>query len=832
MRYQKFLLLVSFFFFQFLSNAQVTFDTVTTMRVGMGVNYYKVVALSAPYSINILEIDLRNAYNSVEAVKAQDRLNGYERTSSMAARNSYAGHRVVGAVNGDFYGSGGIPINIQIKDGEVIKNPNGLSTLGFDVNNNPMLKRVSFSGTIIDKLNQTNPLNGTNKTRETNQLILFNKYMGANTGTNSFGTELLVKPTQKWLVNDTVKVVVISKQSNVGSLAISAGHVVLSGHGTSASYLNGISVGDTIKVVQKVTPGLSKLKEMMGGYPKIVDNGVNYAVQGYNEEGGPSHTFEKHPRTAAGFSQDSSKLYLITVDGRLATSIGMTLVELADFMVQCGIYYGINFDGGGSTTMVMRDSVVNVTSDGSERTVANALMVVSSAPNDTLSSIQFTPKKVKLYRGSNLQFRVTGWDQYYNKVQINESEVIYNCTQGLGTISASGIFTTGDYPQIGYVYAAYRGYKDSSRVEVQSIQQINILPKKGVADSIRTLNFKMTAFDPNNVIRPLALNEYTWSVINPNIGVIDTMGRFKGLSEGTTKVIVSYQNVKDTSEITVQIAKGTILLNDLESLSGWSFTTENVDSINTTLSISNSDFSQGIGSFKIDYRFTYDPSKNNWVYLNRDFPIYGIPDTILIDAKTDGQQHHISYLVTDENEELFRINTNKYATVTAFFDPIKAYTLNAGALVAGSSLFFPMKIEQIGIKLGSTRQAGQVYSGTIFLDNFRLLYPSGVTSVDDEQIILSEFGLYNNYPNPFNPITKIKFNLPLLGQDGILSYKTELKIYDILGNEVTTLINEQKSPGIYEVEFDSAKYKLSSGVYFYQLKAGEFTSTKKFVLMK
>ncbi|MDP3830273.1 MAG: phosphodiester glycosidase family protein, partial [Ignavibacteriaceae bacterium] len=348
-----------------------------------GVNYYKVVALSAPYSINILEVDLNNSYNSIETVKAQDRLNGYERTSSMAARNSYAGHRVVGAVNGDFYGSGGIPINIQIKDGEVIKNPNGLSTLGFDVNNNPMLKRVSFSGTIIDKLNQTNPLNGTNKTRETNQLILFNKYMGANTGTNSFGTELLVKPTQKWLVNDTVKVVVVNKQSNVGSLAISAGHVVLSGHGTSATYLNGISVGDTIKVVQKVTPGLSKLKEMMGGFPKIVDNGVNYAVQGYNEEGGPSHTFEKHPRTAAGFSQDSSKLYLITVDGRLASSIGMTLVELADFMVQCGIYYGINFDGGGSTTMVMRDSVVNVTSDGSERTVANALMVVSSAPNDT-----------------------------------------------------------------------------------------------------------------------------------------------------------------------------------------------------------------------------------------------------------------------------------------------------------------------------------------------------------------------------------------------------------------------------------------------------------------
>lgn len=832
MKYPKFLIVFLTLCFHLVTNAQVAFDTVTTMQVGMGVNYYKVVALSAPYSINILEIDLRNQYNSIETVKAQDRLNGYERTSSMALRNSYVGHRVVGAVNGDFYGSGGIPINIQIKNGEILRNPNGLSTLGFDINNNPMLKRVSLSGSIINKDNQVNPLNGVNKTRETNQLILFNKYMGNNTGTNTFGTELLVKPIQNWLVNDTVKVIVMNKQLNIGSMTISDSSVVLSGHGTSSTYLNGIAIGDTIKIVQKVTPGLNKLKEMMGGFPKIVDNGINYAAQGFNEEGGPSHTFEKHPRTAAGFSQDSSKLYLITVDGRLASSIGMTLVELADFMVQCGIYYGINFDGGGSTTMVMRDSVVNVTSDGGERTVANALIVVSSAPNDTLSSIQFTPKKVKLYRGYNLQFRVTGWDQYYNKVQINENEIVYSCSPGLGTISSSGIFTVGDNPQIGYVFASYKGYKDSSKIEVQSISKINILPKKAVADSIRLLNFKMTAYDPNNVIRPLLLNEYTWSVLNPSVGLIDTMGRFKGLSEGTTKVVVSYQSIKDTAEITVQIEQGTILLNDMESLSGWSFSSENVDTINTILSISNSDFSQGTSSFRIDYKFTYNPNVNNWVYLNRDFPVYGIPDTILIDAKTDGQQHHISYLVTDENDELFRINTNKYATAATFFDPIKAYTLNAGALVAGSSLFFPMKIVQIGIKLGSTRQAGQVYSGTIFLDNFRLHYPSGVTSVEDEQIILSEFRLYNNYPNPFNPVTKIKFNLPVLGQDGILSYKTELKIYDILGNEVTTLINEQKSPGIYEIEFDSTKYKLSSGVYFYQLKAGEFTSTKKFVLMK
>ncbi|MEP0862765.1 MAG: T9SS type A sorting domain-containing protein [Ignavibacterium sp.] len=92
------------------------------------------------------------------------------------------------------------------------------------------------------------------------------------------------------------------------------------------------------------------------------------------------------------------------------------------------------------------------------------------------------------------------------------------------------------------------------------------------------------------------------------------------------------------------------------------------------------------------------------------------------------------------------------------------------------------------------------------------------------------FVLEQNYPNPFNPVTKIKFSLPaeVKGQTS----KVELKIYDVLGKEVATLINENKEAGNYEIEFDANKYGITSGVYFYQLKFGELSSVKKFVLMK
>ena len=92
----------------------------------------------------------------------------------------------------------------------------------------------------------------------------------------------------------------------------------------------------------------------------------------------------------------------------------------------------------------------------------------------------------------------------------------------------------------------------------------------------------------------------------------------------------------------------------------------------------------------------------------------------------------------------------------------------------------------------------------------------------------TEFMLYQNYPNPFNPSTKIKYEIPSVGTQHAVS--VQLKIYDVLGSEVATLVNEEKSAGSYEVEFDGSS--LPSGIYFYQLKVGSFSSIKKMVLLK
>jgi len=127
--------------------------------------------------------------------------------------------------------------------------------------------------------------------------------------------------------------------------------------------------------------------------------------------------------------------------------------------------------------------------------------------------------------------------------------------------------------------------------------------------------------------------------------------------------------------------------------------------------------------------------------------------------------------------------------------------------------------------------------------------PVGIEEITNEKLP-QEFALHQNYPNPFNPSTKIKYTIPASSLNpfskGEGTFVT-LKVYDILGNEVATLVNEAQAPGVYEVEFDvSSSFRLvpagrspdglvrnlTSGIYFYQIKADSYIETKKMILLK
>ncbi len=122
------------------------------------------------------------------------------------------------------------------------------------------------------------------------------------------------------------------------------------------------------------------------------------------------------------------------------------------------------------------------------------------------------------------------------------------------------------------------------------------------------------------------------------------------------------------------------------------------------------------------------------------------------------------------------------------------------------------------------RSDGFVEEDGIYVDDINIIvYEEAPTSMEDLVLNVVDYKLEQNYPNPFNPSTKISYRIP---ETGLVS----LKVYDVLGKEIASLVNEEKDAGIYDVNFNAAN--LPSGIYFYTIKTSKFTDTKKMILLK
>jgi hypothetical protein len=149
------------------------------------------------------------------------------------------------------------------------------------------------------------------------------------------------------------------------------------------------------------------------------------------------------------------------------------------------------------------------------------------------------------------------------------------------------------------------------------------------------------------------------------------------------------------------------------------------------------------------------------------------------------------------------------------------------ALRAGNQLLWTSPVLAKGthnFKLRVTGTKNPSSANTwVAIDRAYVIDTSGTTGVNSSTSLLKDYNLFQNYPNPFNPSTIIQYQLPANGM-------ATIKVFDVLGREIITLVNGYKAHGIYTISFDAKK--LTSGIYFYQLRSGNFISTKKMIVMK
>jgi hypothetical protein len=155
-----------------------------------------------------------------------------------------------------------------------------------------------------------------------------------------------------------------------------------------------------------------------------------------------------------------------------------------------------------------------------------------------------------------------------------------------------------------------------------------------------------------------------------------------------------------------------------------------------------------------------------------------------------------------------------------------AENLNSAAqTILMSGIEHPIKVKAVNMELRIQDESGKLLNKLLTSGEEITISNSSIMKlkVSGNEVIPVEFSLEQNYPNPFNPTTKIKYSIK---QNNLVT----ITLYDILGSQVKTLVNEEKPAGSYEFEFDGSA--IASGVYVYKIKAGTFIDSKKMILMK
>jgi exopolysaccharide biosynthesis protein len=379
----KFFLIIIFSFISLFPQSNVEERQITD-----GVIYKKIINPTDTLIINILKIEINRPDLTLRTVKANELLHTKETTSQMFERYKKSGYEVIAAINGDFFESDGEIVSNMISNGEIVKatkfsdspfNEFTNSQLAVDDEDNLFIEQFVFSGNIILPDGISEEIIRVNSEPDSNSIILYNHFQGRITPVlpkEWFTVDFVLFPLST--SGDTLVYTTLGKTTS-RNFEIPESGLILSANNKYGYYLNReIKIGDTIKIVYEFSPKVKNIKSLLGGWPVLVKDGMNMIRRNPSLEGITEKFSEhRHPRSGIGFSEDKKTFYMITVDGRQQYSRGMTLLEFANLMITEGIAYGLNLDGGGSTTMVINGKVVNNPSDAEgERLVGNCLLLI------------------------------------------------------------------------------------------------------------------------------------------------------------------------------------------------------------------------------------------------------------------------------------------------------------------------------------------------------------------------------------------------------------------------------------------------------------------------
>ena len=389
-----------------------------------GVTYKNIRGLysSGWQDVHIVTADLNEKHLSLEVLK-KNKGESYTENTLTAAKNN----DTVVAINGDFFAAKrgeagrGSAVGVEIRNGSLYSSASVAESM------NTLYKAFDENGFNIDAFTFDITLTAANGAKDKVKLI--NKYDDL-TGIVMYTSDWAEKSVGS--VGGIIEVavdkngVVTEKVTEAESIAIPEGGYVLSAHMSYNTFLlDNVNVGEKISVDIVSAPDYKKIETAVGGGAVLVRDGIAQTEFSHNVSG-------RNPRTAIGLDKTGTKITLVVLDGRRTDARGMTQKELAELMVELGCYSALNFDGGGSSTMVAEvrgeQSVMNTLSDGSLRNVTNSVGITTTLGDGDLAKIELTSPKYA-FVGYSAKVSIYGIDEYDREMNVDKT-VIYKTDNG------------------------------------------------------------------------------------------------------------------------------------------------------------------------------------------------------------------------------------------------------------------------------------------------------------------------------------------------------------------------------------------------------------------
>ena len=594
--------------------------------VGPGVTAAKFDLPAMPLKVSVTEMDLTNPYIVMETCLGGDKSVASETPVNMAKRNTWSGHEVVAAVNGDFFMTSptnevGLPLSGQVRNDELVLSSHNRACLVLDNDNRPYIDRLTFTGRVTGSghsfaLNLVNRMRYAYENIAANQSFLFTRSYGPVTydGSNS-GKMVLLRPAGepfRWNANGVEQCVIEDIFDACGSATIPDGKAILWLKGTYANQTEWMNVGDMLDISFSLTlnngPQDVNIHQLIGGSNHIIMQNGQFMED----------WAERHPRTAIGFNADSTRLYFVVVDGRHMTSTGVTLWEMKGIFDALGAVNAVNLDGGGSSCILANDEVLNHPSDGPVRAVGNGCLLVSVAPEDNgIGIINFEPRCYNLSISATTAFDIWGYNQYGVLKTRDLQGCTFTCDSQVGHFDEEGNFHAVSTPASGNLYATYNGITATQPVTIMEAQW------QLVSDSVTVDRFHPYEINING-ISGYALDKVDpsvvpWASADETICTVDDQGKITAVADGQTFVGSSHPLLADSLLVRVENPKARVT------------TVENAPIVPDTWTIAQSGGKDRVvtaldNGLQID--FTGASSRNPYLKISKAVQMWGIPDTL------------------------------------------------------------------------------------------------------------------------------------------------------------------------------------------------------------